>query len=89
MLARAGRVALEPLARASVITMLALAGCSFGEPKVKIVNPPAPGIAYRFGNSIAEVKGKAQRYCGQWHKEARLDTVKPAGTERIARFDCV
>ncbi len=68
-------------------TVVWLAGCSESKDP-KIVNPPAPGISYRFRQNVQEVVPRAESYCAQWHKKATLSKTIPQGTDQIAQFDC-
>jgi hypothetical protein len=70
-------------------TVIWLGACSLFERKEpKIVNPPAPGISYRFHENVQEVMPRAESYCAQWHKKAMLTKTTPQDTDNIAQFDC-
>lgn len=70
-------------------TPMWLGGCSLFESKPpKIVNPPPPGISYRFHDNVQEVTPKAESYCAQWHEKATLSKTTRQGTGKIAQFDC-
>ena len=74
---------------ASIFVALALAGCSLlRNESPKVINPAPPGIAYRV-HSTDKARSEAERYCGKWHKKAKLSKISPSGTEKIASFDCV
>lgn len=64
----------------------ALAGCAT-EPRV--VNATPPGISYRFaGENVGEANLKAERYCAQYGKRARLQAVQRGVSENIAVYEC-
>lgn len=74
---------------AGVLVASMLAGCSLlRNDHPQVVNPAPPGIAYRV-HSVGEARSEAERYCGEWHKQAKLSKISPSGTEKIASFDCV
>ena len=63
-----------------------LAGCA-GEPRV--VNATPPGVSYRFsGENIAEASMRADRYCAQYGKRARLAGVNRGSYDSIAAYEC-
>ncbi len=64
----------------------ALAACSR---QPNIVNAAPPGISYRFqGDNIADANQRADQYCQQYGKRARLQTVNRSGSDNIAVYDC-
>jgi hypothetical protein len=66
-----------------------LGACSLFEKKEpKIVNPPPPGISFRFHENVQEVLPKAESYCAQWQKKAKLSKTMPQGSDNVAQFDC-
>jgi hypothetical protein len=70
----------------SVLAAAALVGCA-SEPRV--VNATPPGISYRFaGDNVAEANLRADRYCAQYGKRARLANVQRGATENIAVYEC-
>ncbi len=62
-----------------------VAGC---EREPKIVNPPPPGISYRFKDNIADAQQRAEQYCQQYGKRAHLQNVNQSGSDHIAVYDC-
>lgn len=55
----------------------------------RVVNSAPPGISYRFeGDNIADANQRADAYCQQYGKRARLQTVNRSGTDKIAVYDC-
>lgn len=73
-----------------VLLFLAVAGglaaCA-QEPRITGVAPP--GISYRFeGDNIADTNQRAARYCQQYGKQARLQTVNRSGSDNIAVYEC-
>lgn len=67
-----------------------LAACSLpsGVGTTKIDNPAPPGIAYRYHGSLADARRKAESYCREWGKAAKLDQTVPSGADHIASFAC-
>ncbi len=64
----------------------ALAACSHHP---NVVNAAPPGISYRFqGDNIADANQRADQYCQQYGKHARLQTVNRSGSDNIAVYDC-
>ncbi len=63
----------------------ALAACS----APRVVDTAPPGISYRFdGDNIANANERADSYCQQYGKRARLQGINKAGTDNIAVYDC-
>jgi hypothetical protein len=60
-------------------------GCERGP---HIVNPPPPGISYRFKDDIADAQQRAEQYCQQYGKRAHLQNINQSGSDRIAVYDC-
>ena len=60
-------------------------GC---EREPKIVNPPPPGISYRFKDDIADARERAEQYCQQYGKRAHLQSINQSGSDHIAVYDC-
>ena len=60
-------------------------GC---EREPHIVNPPPPGISYRFKDDIADAQQRAEQYCQQYGKRAHLQNINQSGSDRIAVYDC-
>jgi uncharacterized lipoprotein YajG len=64
-----------------------LAACA-GEPRV--INATPPGVSYRFqGENVAEATSRADRYCQQYGKRARLQSVNQSVTDNIAVYECL
>jgi hypothetical protein len=65
-----------------------LAACSAGTPA--IVGTPPPGIAYRLDSngSTAETDQRAERYCGDHGKHARLQGIDRGSGAPIAEYAC-
>ncbi len=53
-----------------------------------IVNPPPPGISYRFKDDIADARERAEQYCQQYGKRAHLQSINQSGSDHIAVYDC-
>ena len=62
-----------------------LAAC---EREPHIVNPPPPGISYRFKDDIADAQQRAEQYCQQYGKRAHLQNINQNGSDHIAVYDC-
>ena len=60
----------------AVAALLAAAGLAACEPSIREVNPAPPGISYRLvgGETMDQLKGRAEQYCAQYGKHA-----SPAG----------
>lgn len=55
----------------------------------RAVDPAPPGISYRFeGDNIADANQRADAYCQQYGRHARLQTVNSSGSDKIAVYDC-
>ena len=63
----------------------ALVGC---EREPHIVNPPPPGISYRFKDNVADAQQRAEQYCLQYGKHAQLQNINQSGSDQIAVYDC-
>ena len=64
-----------------------LAACSHNQ---TIVNPAPPGISYRFqGDDTASADQRADQYCQQYGKQARLQKVGHSGSDNIAVYECL
>ena len=73
-----------------VLLLVVLAGgfaaCSHNP---SIVNPPPPGISYRYqGDDVASANERAGQYCQQYGKQAQLQTVNQSGSDNIAVYEC-
>ena len=64
----------------------ALVACSGPE----VVNSTPPGITLRVDrNDTAEANARADRYCQQYGRRARLQNVQPTTTtESVAQYQC-
>jgi uncharacterized lipoprotein YajG len=63
-----------------------LAACS-AQPR--LISQAPPGVSYRFeGDNIADANVRAEQYCQQYDKHARLQTVNNSGDDKIAVYDC-
>lgn len=74
--------------RAAVLFALAasVAACT---PRPPVVGAAPPGISYRFhGNDSADSDRRADRYCGQYGKQAHLTRVDHDGADNIAVYAC-
>lgn len=66
--------------------MAMLTACA-SEPQA--INPTPPGVSYRFqGENVAEATSRADRYCQQYGKRARLQAVNQSVTDNIAVYEC-
>ena len=55
----------------------------------RVVNSAPPGISYRFeGDNIASANERADSYCQQYGKRARLQGINHSGSDSIAVYDC-
>jgi uncharacterized lipoprotein YajG len=64
-----------------------LAACA-SEPRV--VNATPPGVSYRFqGENVADATLRADRYCQQYGKRARLQAVNRTVTDNVAVYECL
>jgi uncharacterized lipoprotein YajG len=64
-----------------------LTACA-SEPRVVSATPP--GVSYHFlGENIAEATARADRYCQQYGKRARLQAVNRTATDNIAAYECL
>jgi hypothetical protein len=55
----------------------------------RVVNSAPPGISYRFeGDNIASANERADTYCQQYGKRARLQGINRSGADNIAVYDC-
>jgi hypothetical protein len=69
-----------------LLAVVALGACA-SEPRV--VNATPPGVSYRFaGDNVAEANLKADRYCAQYGKRARLSNVQRGASDNIAVYEC-
>ncbi len=65
----------------------ALAACSHEPPSSAAAAPP--GISYRYqGDNIASANQRADQYCQQYGKHARLQSVNRSGNDNIAVYAC-
>lgn len=72
--------------RILLLVALGLAGCSHNP---TIVNPPPPGISYRFqGDDVASANQRADQYCQQYGKHSELRKVDSSGSDKIAVYEC-
>lgn len=77
---------MRPVSCLAVVVVAVLAGCS-SQPSV--VNATPPGVSYRFaGDNVAEANARADRYCSQYGKRARLQTVNRGASDNIAVYEC-
>ena len=69
-----------------VVVAGGLAACSHNP---SVVNPAPPGISYRFqGEDVASANQRADQYCQQYGKQAKLQTVNHSGSDNIAVYEC-
>jgi hypothetical protein len=62
-----------------------LSACA-GESRPAGATPP---VSYRFaGDDVSAANARADRYCHQFGKRARLDAVKSAGADNVASYRC-
>jgi hypothetical protein len=67
--------------------LVAVAACAAEPPRV--ANEVPPGVSYRFsGDNVADANARADRYCAQYGKHARLQTVNRASADNIAVYEC-
>ncbi len=65
----------------------ALAACSHEPPSSAGAAPP--GVSYRYeGDNIASANERADQYCQQYGKHARLQSVNHTGNDNIAVYAC-
>jgi uncharacterized lipoprotein YajG len=66
--------------------IFALAACA---QEHATISAPPPGISYRFqGDNIADANQRADAYCQQYGRHARLQTIQPSGSDKIAVYAC-
>ena len=71
-----------------LLAAMAMLGACANEPRV--VNATPPGVSYRFqGENVAEATSRADRYCQQYGKRARLQAVNRTVTDNIAVYECL
>jgi hypothetical protein len=71
------------------LLLLAVASTLFACSAPRVVNSGPPGISYRFeGDNIASANERADSYCQQYGKRARLQGINKAGKDNIAVYDC-
>jgi uncharacterized lipoprotein YajG len=69
-----------------VVAAALIAGCA-GEPRV--VNATPPGVSFRYsGDNATDANIRADRYCAQYGKRARLAGVQRGASENIAAYEC-
>jgi hypothetical protein len=73
-----------------IIPLLAVAGTLGACAGPEVVNSTPPGITLRVDRSnTAEANARADRYCQQYGKRARLQNVQPTSTtESVAQYQC-
>lgn len=75
------------MGRALLLLVVASSVAACSAPRV--VNSAPPGISYRFeGDNIANANERAESYCQQYGKRARLQGINKAGKDNIAVYDC-
>lgn len=71
------------------VLLLVVAGSLVACTTPRVVNSAPPGISYRFeGDNIAIANERADSYCQQYGKRARLQGVNRSGSDKIAVYDC-
>jgi putative hemolysin len=76
------------MGRALLLVVVAggIAACSHNP---SVVSPAPPGISYRFqGEDVASANQRADQYCQQYGKQAKLQTVNHSGSDNIAVYEC-
>jgi hypothetical protein len=72
-----------------VLLLVVVAGVAACSHDPSVVNPAPPGISYRFqGDDVASANQRAEQYCKQYGKQARLQTVNHSGDDNIAVYEC-
>ena len=70
-----------------VVLLAGLAACAGRQPQ--IVGAPPPGIAYRIDNGSTDAfDQRADQYCQQYGKHAKLQSIDRGGDEPIAEYSC-
>ena len=76
----------RPVPVVAVALLAALTSCA-GAPRP--LGAP-PGVSYRLvSETLAERTARAERYCGQYSKRARLKDIESRAGDDIARYECV
>ena len=69
-----------------VLLLAGLAACA-GRPQ--IVGAPPPGIAYRLDDGSSDAfDQRAEQYCQQYGKHARLQSIDRSGDAPLAEYSC-
>jgi hypothetical protein len=73
-----------------ILPVVALAGVVAACTGPEVVNSTPPGISLRVDRENAsEANARADRYCQQYGKRARLQSVHPTtGTDSVAQYEC-
>jgi hypothetical protein len=73
----------------ALIPLIAVAAALSACAGPSVVNETPPGVSYRIsGNNVAEANQRADRYCQQYGKRARLQGLQRAGSDNIAVYEC-
>jgi hypothetical protein len=77
------------LAFRALLLMAAAAGLAACH-DTEVVNAAPPGITLRVDRAnAAEANARADRYCQQYGKRARLQAIHPStGSDSIAQYEC-
>jgi hypothetical protein len=69
-----------------VVLLAGLAACSGGP---RIVGAPPPGIAYRLDGAATDAfDQRAEQYCQNYGKHAKLQSVERSGDASVAEYSC-
>ncbi len=73
-----------------IVFLLAVAcGAAACSSQPQITGAPPPGISYRFqGDNMTEANQRAEKYCGDYGKHAKLQKVEHGGADNIAVYEC-
>lgn len=73
-----------------ILSMVALASAVAACTGPDVVNATPPGITLRVDRENAsDANARADRYCQQYGKRARLQSVRPTtGAESVAQYEC-
>jgi hypothetical protein len=76
--------------RLLVVSFIGLAGTLAACSGPQIVQETAPSVSFRVDqNGAAEATARADRYCQNYGKRARLTSTQPTTTgEQIAHYEC-
>ena len=73
----------------TIAAAVSLTACAY-QPSPREVASAPPSVSYQvYGDDMSEANARADSYCRQFNAAARLDSLQPAGGQRIASYSCV